>query len=95
MIGNLFQKTLSCVAERNLTAAITGYICTVTAQDIDGSGTNMNGEKVCLSSQGTAGDGTWYQYANGQIGNCRQRQQHLLCGSTASTADRRRRRPTC
>ena len=67
VIANLFQKTLSCVAERNPDNSITGYICTVTAQDIDGNGSVMNGETVCLHSQGSAGDGAWYNYSNGQI----------------------------
>jgi len=68
VISNLFHKTVSCVAERNPDGSITGYICTVTAQDIDGNGSVMNGEQVCLNSQGSAGDGTWFEYANGNIG---------------------------
>src|SRR5579884_113357 len=69
VIANLFQKTISCVAEKNPDGSIVGYICTVTAQDIDGNGYVMNGEKVCLSSQGSLGDGSWYSYSNGTIGD--------------------------
>lgn len=49
-INNLFHKTLSCIRKDNVSSAI-AYICTVTAQDIDGRGDTFNGEKVCFSRE--------------------------------------------
>jgi hypothetical protein len=45
-----------CTRKNNVSGAI-AYICTVTAQDIDGNGTVFNGERVCFSREP---DNIWY-----------------------------------
>jgi hypothetical protein len=59
-INNLFHKSVSCVRKDNTSSAI-AYICTASAQDIDGSGARFNGEKVCFSREP---DGSWYAFPN-------------------------------
>ncbi len=59
-INNLFHKSVSCVRKDNTSSAI-AYICTASAQDIDGNGTAFNGEKVCFSREP---DGSWYAFPN-------------------------------
>jgi hypothetical protein len=59
-INNLFHKSVSCVRKDNTSSAI-AYICTASAQDIDGNGYRFNGEKVCFSREP---DGSWYAFPN-------------------------------
>ena len=59
-INNLFHKSVSCVRKDNTSSAI-AYICTASAQDIDGNGHRFNGEKVCFSREP---DGSWYAFPN-------------------------------
>jgi hypothetical protein len=59
-INNLFHKSVSCVRKDNTSSAI-AYICTASAQDIDGNGTAFNGETVCFSREP---GGAWYAFPN-------------------------------
>jgi hypothetical protein len=68
-VENLFNKSISCRLKNNQNPAGTAgeaYICTASAQDIDGSGDVFNGEQVCISREPT---GTLYPYPrNGATG---------------------------
>ena len=78
-INNLFSKTLVCTRKNNVSGAI-AYICTVTAQDINGDGGIFNGEKVCFSREP---DNIWYDVGGHyphQNGYCVE-----LSGGDAST----------
>lgn len=55
-INNHFHKAVHCVRKNNVSSAI-AYICTATAQDIDGRGTTFDGEKVCFSREP---ENIWY-----------------------------------
>ena len=59
-INNLFHKSVSCVRKDNTSSAI-AYICTASAQDIDGNGSAFNGETVCFTREP---GGTWYAFPN-------------------------------
>ncbi len=61
-INNLFHKSVHCVRKNNVSSAI-AYICTATAQDIDGNGYRFNGEKVCFSREP---DNVWYNVGGSQ-----------------------------
>ena len=68
-VENLFNKSVSCRLKNNQNPAGTAgeaYICTASAQDIDGSGEVFDGEQVCISREPT---GTLYPYPrNGATG---------------------------
>jgi hypothetical protein len=70
VVENLFNKSISCRLKSNQNPAGTAgilYICTASAQDIDGSGTVFNGETVCISREPV---GTLYPFPrNGATGS--------------------------
>jgi hypothetical protein len=48
---NLFNKSVSCIRKNNGPNGGQVYVCTVSAQDINGAGAVFNGEYVCVSRE--------------------------------------------